>query len=282
MIRSFAILFASTLLALCNGSTLHAQNEPKIDFGLALPMPQAPAPEPVKRDVGPPPSKEIIATNLTKLASDDYPTRLAGKSELLKFGIDHPDTILNALADPYFAASDIDLRTQLRMLIWNTIRFDLNDRPIGFVGIQMSDSSIFEAQGKVRRTVQVLQVIEDTAAAKFGLRFGDHIVEVNKMTFDNGGRPSEKFQQYIQQLTVGDPVKLKINRAGKDLEIDIDLGERPLNLAGTANPEIMRLTARFDQYIEDESRKRGLLKEEPLQNNGAAPSPADDPFLPEE
>lgn len=241
----------------------------EIDFGLGettdapAPMPEPePKPVPSKPAVSPPPSAAEISGLLSALADDDYGTRLNAQSKILEFGISHPETILDKLADPFLSATDTDMRLQLRMLIWNTIRFDLNDRPIGFVGIQMSDSSIFEGQGKVRRTVQVLQVIPDTAAARNDIRFGDHIVEFNGKNFD-AGRPSVMFQNYIQQLTVGDSVKLKINRSGKDMELDIDLGERPINLAGTANPEIERLKARFDQYVEDEKQKRGLISDEP-------------------
>jgi C-terminal processing protease CtpA/Prc len=216
----------------------------------------APA-QPESQPARPKPTKSQIAGLVTELANDDYTTRLKAKAALLDFGIGHPVHILENLADPYFITTDAEVHLQLRMIIWNILRFDLNERPVGFVGIQMHDATIFKEQGKAIRTVQVMDVIHGTAADKNGIRFGDHIVEFNGKPF-TVGFPSQEFQKSIQLLAVGDTVKLLINRDNKDIEMEFSLGERPLNLIGTNDPEKERLKTRFDAFILEEGRKRGL------------------------
>ena len=233
----------------------------------------APA-QPESQPATPKPTKAQIASLVTELGNDEYATRLKAKSALLDFGIGHPEHVLENLADPYFITTDAEVHLQLRMIIWNILRFDLNERPVGFVGIQMHDATIFKEQGKVVRTVEVMDVIQGTAADKNGIRFGDHIVEFNGKPF-TAGFPSQEFQKAILLLSVGDKVKLLINRDGKDIELEFSLGERPLNLIGTNDPEKERLKTKFDNFILEEGRKRGLeqvIEPDPAPNTDFPPA----------
>jgi photosystem II stability/assembly factor-like uncharacterized protein len=69
----------------------------------------------------------------------------------------------------------------------------------------------------------VTRVIDDGPADKAGLKTDDVVTAIG----DKPVNEYEDWQEQIRPLKAGDKVKLKIDRAGKPLEVEVTLGERP-------------------------------------------------------
>ena len=207
------------------------------------------------------PSREKLDGLVTTLGADDYRTRMGAQSELMALATEHAAIVSEALVGAYLEAKDVDLRARLRLTLWNAKRNELQDRPIGFVGIQMLDSvrQGNDANGGLRRTVQVVRVIEGTAAEKNDLRIGDEIVGMDGKEFDRAESPSVAYQEHISSRTVGDTVDLKILRGPQELTVKVRLGERPpMDMLGLGSDEKDQLNSAFNAFIRDSAEKRGL------------------------
>jgi len=235
-----------------------------------------------------PPSGERLHGLLGVLESDDYSTRMGAQAELLDLGTRHAATVGEALVGPYLTATDPDLRARLRLILWNAKRSEAIKRPVGFVGIQMQDSfRQLVRQGQAnpgfQRTVQIVSVIEGTAAARSDLRLGDQILAIDGKGFDEGDSPSFLFKEQISARAVGDQVELKIARGAEELMVKVQLGERPTQLMGLADDERVRLDAAFNAFVREAATKRGLpvpgsAVPDTLQEEGTDPD--EDPFAP--
>jgi membrane-associated protease RseP (regulator of RpoE activity) len=236
----------------------------------------------------PPPSAAKLEGLVAVLGSEDYQTRMGAQSELLALASRHAAVVAEALVGPYLVAKDPDLRARLRLALWNAKRFEVNERPVGFVGIQMQDSFRQvgnQANAGFQRTVQVVRVIEGTAAAKNDLRIGDQIVGVDGKDFNNGESPSILFKEHISSRTVGEPVNLKIVRGPQELTVKVELGERPMDLLGLGGDERDLLDAAFGAFLRESALKRGLAVPGNRSGNsspdaGEGGGPDVDPFAP--
>lgn len=96
----------------------------------------------------------------------------------------------------------------------------------GFLGVQLQELTpeLTESFGlKENKGVVIAEVIEDSAAAKAGLKQGDIVVE-----FDN--KPIEQvksLQTHVATLKPGTKAKVVIIRDGKRKKITVELGQRP-------------------------------------------------------
>ncbi len=235
-----------------------------------------------------PPSKAKLDELIGVLESEDYLTRMGAQSELLALASNHAAIVAEALVGPYLAAKDPDLRARLRLTLWNAKRYEVNERPVGFVGIQMQDSFRQignQANAGFQRTVQIVRVIPDTAAAKNDLRIGDQIVGVDGKDFNNGESPSILFKEHISSRTVGEPVDLKIIRGPQELTVKVELGERPMELLGLGGDERAVLDAAFSAFLRESAQKRGLpvpgvSPKESSPDGGDGSDQEPDPFAP--
>ncbi len=247
----------------------------------------APGAETETASATPPPSAAKLQGLTESLGSEDYRTRLGAQTDLLKLADDHAETVAEALVGPYLTATDADLRARLRLTLWNAKLSAINERPIGFVGIQMQDA--FQQFGNqlpnaIQRTVLVTSVIPNTAAKRHGLRVGDQIVAVDGKAFD-AGSPSLLFKQEISARTVGEPVELKILRGPDELTVKLDLGQRPKELMDYGSDERERLELAFGAFLREAAEKRGLPlpsteEPEPSGRSGAGEGFEVNPFEP--
>lgn len=237
----------------------------------------------------PPPSTAKLDGLLKNLEADDYETRMGAQSELVALASRHASIVAEALVGPYLVATDADLRARLRLTLWNAKRYEINTRPVGFVGIQMLDSfrqnDNQAINGGFQPAVQVVAVIEQTAAAKNDLRIGDLIVGVDGKEFANGESPSILFKEHIGSRTVGEPVELKVIRGALEMTVKLELGERPIELFGMAGEERDAIDTAFNAFLREAAQKRGLAVpgREPtpvVPNSNGTESPDENPFEP--
>ncbi len=101
----------------------------------------------------------------------------------------------------------------------------------GYLGVNISDIDHETAEAFGLDSPDgalITEVVEDGPSAKAGLRYGDVIVEVDgRKIADNRG-----LIDYISSQPPGQEVKVQVVRNGKQVEVDVKLGERP----GTEGP----------------------------------------------
>jgi serine protease Do len=98
-----------------------------------------------------------------------------------------------------------------------------NGRPErGWLGLNVQELTDGVAGAPV-----VVDVYEDSPAAKAGVRPGDHVLEVS-------GKPVQRYQQMLRRIALlapGTQVKLELERDGKVLEVTAVLAQRPSRAA---------------------------------------------------
>jgi Do/DeqQ family serine protease len=73
---------------------------------------------------------------------------------------------------------------------------------------------------KVSKGVYIAQVVKNSPAEKAGLKEGDVILEVENMSVSSAG----ELASIIHNYTPGSKIKIKIDRKGKEIEIEVILG----------------------------------------------------------
>jgi serine protease Do len=118
----------------------------------------------------------------------------------------------------------------------------------GYVGItgQDVDPTLARALGLERAQGAIIsQVLQDSPAADAGLREQDVILEYDGRTLDSFAQ----FRSYVASRAPGTEVDLRVNREGEELNISLQLGERPDN----------ELT---DAEVEDLMQRYGFMAEQ--------------------
>lgn len=96
----------------------------------------------------------------------------------------------------------------------------------GYLGVNITDLDFESAQAfglESSEGALVSQVIEDSPAEKAGLRYGDVIVRVD----DRPVPDNRALIDYIASRPPGDKVAVKLIRNGKEMSVEVELGERP-------------------------------------------------------
>ncbi|MGQ0560899.1 MAG: PDZ domain-containing protein [Gemmatimonadota bacterium] len=93
--------------------------------------------------------------------------------------------------------------------------------PAAYLGIRFDEK--VEPEGDTQReSITVRNVSKDSPAQKAGMRAGDEILRVNGMAASNG-----KFRALAGILAVGDTVRLRIRRDGRESDVTIIAAPRP-------------------------------------------------------
>jgi len=102
------------------------------------------------------------------------------------------------------------------------IQYNKVKRPyIGITGIDITDNT-----AKLNNTVKGIYIkdIDSTSAAeKAGLKIGDIIISAN----DKNISTMNELNEFKNSLKINDKMNLKINRDGKEIDIDVTLQEQP-------------------------------------------------------
>jgi S1-C subfamily serine protease len=90
-----------------------------------------------------------------------------------------------------------------------------------FLGVRGGLTLVDQDQGPC----VISEVIEDSAAAKGGMKIDDVVQQVN----DQKVETFRELVMYVSNFNPGETIKVKVLREGKPLELDITLAERPPN-----------------------------------------------------
>ena len=130
----------------------------------------------------------------------------------------------------------------------------------GWLGIQIQDitADVAEYYGLgERKGVLVYQVLPDSPAAQAGVKAGDIVRTVNGTEIEH----SRQLIDLVSATKPGRTVKLGILREGKPVDVDVKIGERPVDLEQAAGA-----TAEAWRGV-----KAGMLTPEQLERLGVGP-----------
>ena len=209
------------------------------------------------------PTVEDLQKIATGLASESFQIREKSQAALAKYARQYPEKVKEGLAPSYLESVDAEVRFRLAEVIYDAVVDEMEHS--GFLGIIMLTSAI-TVDNRLVSSIQVSQVLRNSAAARAGVRSGDQIIQVDDLTFDSvprgrqpgvvGGRfrtsPSlELFKDYIGGRKKGTKVKLKFQRnvGGKPrmMEVDVRLGRRTRDLM--EDHERVQEERFFDQWL---------------------------------
>src|SRR5262249_26450198 len=75
---------------------------------------------------------------------------------------------------------------------------------------------------------EIIQVAPDSPAAKAGIKVGDELLAVGDKTI----RTYADLLEELQEMSVGDKLKLKIGRGAEKLDVELTVAERPTPAGG--------------------------------------------------
>ena len=256
-----AMLLLLGLLALASASAQQIQVQPQTA--------ESEPPTKVSEEPLAEPKVEDLQKIASGLASESFQIRERSQAALAKYARQYPDKVKEGLAPSYLESVDAEVRYRLAEVIYDAVVDEMEHS--GFLGIIMMNSAI-TLENKMVPSIQVSQVLKNSAAARAGVRSGDQIIQVDDLTFDKvpspvkpgaiaGGfrtSPSLKlFQDYIGGRKKGAKVKLKIQRnvTGKPrvFEVDVRLGRRTRDLM--LDEERLKEERFFDQWLQSRKAK---------------------------
>ena len=209
------------------------------------------------------PKAEDLQKIASGLASESFKIREKSQAALAKYARQFPNKVKEGLAPSYLESVDAEVRYRLAEVIYDAVVDEMEHS--GFLGIIMLNSAI-TVNKKMVSSIQVSQVLKDSAAARAGVRSGDQIIQVDELTFDGVPRARqpgavagrfrtsaslELFKDYIGGRKKGTKVTLKLQRnvGGKPrmLEVDVRLGRRTRDLM--EDHERVQEERFFDQWL---------------------------------
>ena len=209
------------------------------------------------------PNVEDLQKIASGLASESFQIREKSQAALAKYARQYPGKVKEGLAPSYLDSVDAEVRYRLAEVIYDAVVDEMEHS--GFLGIIMLTSAI-TMDNKLVPSIQVSQVLKDSAADRAGVRAGDQIIQVDDLTFDGVPRARqpgvvagrfrtsaslELFKDYIGGRKKGTKVKLKLQRnvGGKPrmMEVDVRLGRRTRELM--EDHERVEEERFFDQWL---------------------------------
>lgn len=177
--------------------------------------------------------QETLEEIVSALASDSFNERESATQRLLDYVKKDTKTLYGPLLSLY-ADRDLDPEAKARLLngIRHVVRdFDFKKRG-GFIGIQIRPFMDRDPENPAevkRQGVSVLLVMPGKQGDKAGLRLGDKIFSLNGKPLAAQGFAdlSAEFIKTVQWLTPGEKLTLGIERRGKDITLDVELGDTP-------------------------------------------------------
>ena len=184
---------------------------------------------------------EILVQGLT---DETYVTRESNTAELIRRGQAEPDRVRQLVLHHFLTDPDPEIRLRCE-----TILRGLVAESYGFLGVRHRERTYFDEEGRSRRGVELMTVMEGQAAHAAGLKVGDIVMEIDGQSLD-GDDPAETFGRIIRLLGAGRATTVKIDRTGEVLVIPVTTGAAPKEVL-TIDPE-----TRFQEWLKAQMEAR--------------------------
>lgn len=130
----------------------------------------------------------------------------------------------------------------------------------GFLGVNLQsvDSDLAAAFGLDRpEGALIAEVVPDSPAAKAGLRQGDVILSYNGINVEN----RVALRNAVAMMNPGTKVKFQVNREGKTIPIQVEVGTHPTNLAQEGQALNQRLGLEVQDLTSEIAQKLGYVQD---------------------
>lgn len=193
------------------------------------------------------------------LGADHAADRIAAEGEVEdRFARDlGQDELVKLLLDCYQKSDDPEqwVRARALLVIFVSKHSDFGPN-FGFLGVQHRLVEFPDSNGKIVRAVRVDSVVDDSPASRAGLKVGDRVKMIDKLSLDSQFGDLS-FYRYIFNKGGGAKIMLKVVRVDAgEIDLPAQLGRQP---------------ARFFQGLTPERRSGPELFREWLGDKGVAP-----------
>ncbi|MEZ5328831.1 MAG: PDZ domain-containing protein, partial [Verrucomicrobiales bacterium] len=192
-----------------------------------------PEPEAQKAADTPKPTDAELAAMVKQLDASAFDERERASAALRSQALQHRELMKEQLVKVYKADPSPEVRYRVYNILLDLAADARPDAKPGFLGIMMRDAEVSLPDGKVATSISVMQVVQDSAAARAGLQVNDHIIAIDGREMQAGDgitdTASARFSEYVRgkpaqaevELSVFSPRRRAVNK------IQITLGERP-------------------------------------------------------
>ncbi len=204
---------------------------------------------------------------IAALGHEHCSERDAAQRRLLHMAERNLSAVLQEAFPAYRKAKDPEVRIRLRNLFRAIFRIHVVDRPRGYLGIHMGVAQAADTSGRPCPAIQVLRVLENTAADAGGLRVGDLILRIDQLDMRED-RLLETFAEYVQSLSPGQTVRLTVRRGEATHHMDITLGSLPSAIRDAILARSGSIQEQFHQWLQthyEEYRRRPTTPGSPQQ-----------------
>ncbi len=171
---------------------------------------------------------ELPAGPLAALESDEFQVREKAQAELLTWSRERPQAAMDELFRVSRSAGDPEVRERCLEVLRELVNDEYLKEGEGFIGIRMQDEMTnVPDDPEPRIAIRVVQVVEDSAAQKAGLKINDLIVGSDDKVWRVGSALGP-FSDSIRQLKPGSRVMLRVFREKELIDLPVVLGRRPL------------------------------------------------------
>jgi predicted metalloprotease with PDZ domain len=171
---------------------------------------------------------ELPAEAFSKLNAEAFQERELAQADLLAWARIRPAESMDALFRQSRKAVDPETRERCLAVLRDLVNDEYLREGEGYIGIRMQDElANVPGDAGPRAAIRVLQVVENSAAEKAGLRVNDLIVGLGDQVWTEGGA-SLPFTGVIRQLKPNSKISLQVLREGKVMAVEVTLGRRPL------------------------------------------------------
>jgi hypothetical protein len=189
------------------------------------------------------------------LASEEFRTREQAQLDLSEWAASEADRGESWLLRELDAADDPEIRLRLSMVLRRMVIEEHQNKGPGYVGIRMDPVELMvPGDPEPRGGVRILAVEGETPASRAGLRAGDVIVALDRLTW-KGAAALKPFAEEIKRHKPGTSVQLSILRDGELRKVPVILGPRPLSL-----PELGVPIPAEDAEVLEERAKDALFE----------------------
>ncbi len=205
-------------------------------------------------------SEEQVVDLVRRLKDPNWQVRERATDKLKKAGSE----TIKLLAIAYQVHRSPEIRLRIKAVVEHLVMRSEVHKSGGFLGVRQR----LATQADDRRIpagrsgVMIVEVLEDTAAERAGLRRRDIILQLNDKGID-GEAGVVEFTKAISTLEPGTEVRLTVLRDGKVMTLTATLGQRPLEYVGPQSASYLRAQEQFGQtwrkFFDPSDKRAGVV-----------------------